>query len=157
MPDPSQVCDLHHSSQLHQILNPLSEARDWTCILMDTSHVPYHWAIMGTSYFSYWVMSCLCILAHLYLLYLKFLPPCLHLALSHSSAKNQLRCVFSQKAIPNSSCLDWDFINLVHISLAACATSFSSFICKSFYKSAFSLNYDLLRTGAASIYFCDWL
>jgi len=27
-PDPSRVCDLHHSSQQHQILNPLSEARD---------------------------------------------------------------------------------------------------------------------------------
>ena len=26
--DPSHVCDLHHSSLQHQILNPLSEARD---------------------------------------------------------------------------------------------------------------------------------
>ena len=26
--DPSHVCDLHHSSQQRQILNPLSEARD---------------------------------------------------------------------------------------------------------------------------------
>ena len=26
--DPSYVYDLHHSSQQHQILNPLSEARD---------------------------------------------------------------------------------------------------------------------------------
>ena len=25
---PSRMCDLHHSSQHHQILNPLSEARD---------------------------------------------------------------------------------------------------------------------------------
>ena len=39
--DPSQVCDLHHSSQQHQILNSLSEARDGTCILMDTSRVCY--------------------------------------------------------------------------------------------------------------------
>ena len=28
-PDPNIVCDLHHSSQQCQILNPLSEARDW--------------------------------------------------------------------------------------------------------------------------------
>ena len=35
-PDPSCVCDLHHNSQQHQILDPLSEARDRTCILMDT-------------------------------------------------------------------------------------------------------------------------
>ena len=30
------------------ILNPLSEARDWTCIPMDTSQFSYHWATMGT-------------------------------------------------------------------------------------------------------------
>ena len=33
MADPSRVCDLHHSSQQHGILNPLSEVRDGTCIL----------------------------------------------------------------------------------------------------------------------------
>ena len=27
-PDPSLNCELHHSSQQHWILNPLSEARD---------------------------------------------------------------------------------------------------------------------------------
>ena len=30
MGDLSLVCDLHHSSLQHQILHPLSEARDWT-------------------------------------------------------------------------------------------------------------------------------
>ena len=35
----SYGCDLHHSSQQRQILNPLSKARDQTCILMDTSRV----------------------------------------------------------------------------------------------------------------------
>ena len=35
------ICDLHHSSRQHQILNPLSKARDQTCILMDTSQVDY--------------------------------------------------------------------------------------------------------------------
>ena len=38
MPDLTCVCDLHHSSQQRQILNPLSKARE-TCILMDTSQV----------------------------------------------------------------------------------------------------------------------
>ena len=33
---------LHHNSQQHQILNPESEARDQTCILMDTSQVHHH-------------------------------------------------------------------------------------------------------------------
>ena len=39
MPDPHCIWDLHHSSQQHQFLNPLSEARDRTRILMDTSRV----------------------------------------------------------------------------------------------------------------------
>ena len=37
MQDLSCVFDLYHSSQQHWILNPLSEARDWTCVLMDIS------------------------------------------------------------------------------------------------------------------------
>ena len=41
-PDPSCVCSLRHSSQQHGILNPLSEARDQTSILVDTSRVHYH-------------------------------------------------------------------------------------------------------------------
>ena len=36
MPDLSHICDLISNSKS---LNPLSEARDGTCILMDTSHV----------------------------------------------------------------------------------------------------------------------
>ena len=36
MPDPSYDCDLLHRSQQHWILNALREARDQTCILMDT-------------------------------------------------------------------------------------------------------------------------
>ena len=32
--DPSRIGDLHHSSWQHRTLNPLSGARDWTCVLM---------------------------------------------------------------------------------------------------------------------------
>ena len=39
--DPSRVCDLHHSSWQHHILNPLSEAMDQTCVLMDTSQIHF--------------------------------------------------------------------------------------------------------------------
>ena len=39
MPDLSHICDLHHSSRQRQILNPVSEARDSTVILMDPSQV----------------------------------------------------------------------------------------------------------------------
>ena len=42
MQDPSLVCDLHYSSWQCQILNPLSEGRDQTQILMGTSRVCYH-------------------------------------------------------------------------------------------------------------------
>ena len=37
--DLSHVCNLYHSSWQRQILNPLSKARDQTCILMDPSQV----------------------------------------------------------------------------------------------------------------------
>ena len=42
MPDPSHVFNLYHSLWQCQILNPLSKARDQTCILMDTSQVHFH-------------------------------------------------------------------------------------------------------------------
>uniref|UniRef100_A0A8C3WB74 RAB36, member RAS onco family n=1 Tax=Catagonus wagneri TaxID=51154 RepID=A0A8C3WB74_9CETA len=41
MPNPSHLCNLHHSSWQRCILSPLSEAGDHTCILMDTSRVRY--------------------------------------------------------------------------------------------------------------------
>ena len=47
MPDPSLICSLHHSSCQHRILNPLSRARDWTHVLMDTCQICYHWTTMG--------------------------------------------------------------------------------------------------------------
>ena len=37
--DPSHVCDLHQSSQQCRILNPLSKARDQTCVLMDNRFI----------------------------------------------------------------------------------------------------------------------
>ena len=35
----SHICNLHHSSRQRQILNPLREARDGTCILVDASQI----------------------------------------------------------------------------------------------------------------------
>ena len=42
MQDPSTTFNLYHSSRQRQILNPLTEARDGTCVLMDTSWVLFH-------------------------------------------------------------------------------------------------------------------
>ena len=46
MPDPA--ASVTYSSRQHWILNPLSEARDWTSILVGTSRVHYCWAATGT-------------------------------------------------------------------------------------------------------------
>ena len=46
--DQSHVCNLHHSSRPHRILNPLSKARNWTRNLMFLVGFVNHWAIMGT-------------------------------------------------------------------------------------------------------------
>ena len=46
-PDLSHVCELHHSSWQHRILNPPREARDRIHVLMGTSQVHYHWASTG--------------------------------------------------------------------------------------------------------------
>ena len=36
------------SLQQRWILNPLSETRHWTCVLMDPSQIHFHWSRMGT-------------------------------------------------------------------------------------------------------------
>ena len=41
-PDPSHICNPHHSSRQCQILNPLIEARDRTCNLMIPSRICFH-------------------------------------------------------------------------------------------------------------------
>ena len=46
--DPIRLCNLYHSSWQCWILYPLSKARDWTRVLLETSRVCYHWAMMGT-------------------------------------------------------------------------------------------------------------
>ena len=55
MPDPSCICGLHSSLQQCQILNPLSEARDRSCILKAASQalnlLGYNGNSISTSYF----------------------------------------------------------------------------------------------------------
>ena len=42
MPDLSRICKLHHSSWQYWVLNPLSEARDQTQILLIVSRFVTH-------------------------------------------------------------------------------------------------------------------
>ena len=46
--DQRRVCDLHHSSQQCQILNPLSKARDRTCNLMVPRWIHFSFPTRGT-------------------------------------------------------------------------------------------------------------
>ena len=48
MPDLICICDLQHSSWQRWILDPLSEARDRTGVLMVISWVHYHCTTTGT-------------------------------------------------------------------------------------------------------------
>ena len=55
--DLSHICDLHHSSQICWIPDPLSEARDWNRILVDTSQIHFHCATTGTPTVIYWATA----------------------------------------------------------------------------------------------------
>ena len=46
-------CQPTPSSQQCQILNPLSMARDQTCILMGASQIHFHWTMIGTPHLSF--------------------------------------------------------------------------------------------------------
>ena len=46
--NPSHICNLHHSSRQYWILNPLSKARDWTWVLIDTNQIRFCGATIGT-------------------------------------------------------------------------------------------------------------
>ena len=48
MQDPSRVCDLHHNSQQHWILNSLSKAKDQTHNFMVTGQIRFCCATVGT-------------------------------------------------------------------------------------------------------------
>ena len=61
MPYPSYICDLHHSSGQCRILNPLIEAWDQNCVLMNTSQINFCWAMMGTPQVAFYTE---CIVLH---------------------------------------------------------------------------------------------
>ena len=57
MPDPSLVCDLHHSSWKCQILNPLREAKGRTCNFVVPSQICLRCAMTGTPFFFFCLMA----------------------------------------------------------------------------------------------------
>ena len=63
-PDPSCLCHLHCSLRQCRILNPLNEARDRTCILMNTSWVCYPlsqaWMVVRSAvscFYGHWLLG----------------------------------------------------------------------------------------------------
>ena len=48
--DLSSICELHHNSRQCWVLNPLMEARNRTCILLDISGIHFRCTTMGTPY-----------------------------------------------------------------------------------------------------------
>ena len=58
--DPSHVCNVHHSSRQHRILNPLGKARDRTHNLMVPSGFVNHCAMMGTPATA--ILKCDCVM-----------------------------------------------------------------------------------------------
>ena len=56
--DPNYVCDPQHSSRQYWIFNPLSKARDGTCILVNTSQIHFHCTTTGTPYFFFFFFVC---------------------------------------------------------------------------------------------------
>ena len=73
--DRSHVCDLHHSSKQHWILNPLSEARDWSHNLMVPSQIRFCCPTTGTPVFSFFnsLISALIFISFLLILALCFI------------------------------------------------------------------------------------
>ena len=69
-PDPSCICDLHRSSWQCWIPDPLSKARDWTCIPMDTK-LDSFLLYLKVKLFSFSVVSLKWLLTSL-----DFLDPC---------------------------------------------------------------------------------
>ena len=55
--DPSRICHLHHSSRQRRLLNPLREARERTCVLMDARRVlnPLNHSGDAKKHFKKWV------------------------------------------------------------------------------------------------------
>ena len=73
--DPSHICHLHHSSQQHRISNPLSEARDQTCVLIDAIQIHFHWAMAGTPNHNFFDWISMVTICDVHCIFFLFWPP----------------------------------------------------------------------------------
>ena len=62
--DLNRACDLYHSSQQHRILNPLSEARDRTCILVGFVTTEPQWELLPNHFNQIIYHVCACTHTH---------------------------------------------------------------------------------------------
>ena len=145
MPELSRVCDLHHSSWQFRILNPLSEARDRTIVLMDTSQICFCWARMGTPKFKFFILAQGSTQSNLYLpLQLNFLP--LFPLTPYSSHYDLLSVLWIGPflVIPsvwNISCLSSWFVHSHALSLSS--INYSCSITLFIFSLALTLNFNL--------------
>ena len=56
VPDLSYICDIQHSSQIRQTINPLNKARYWAHVLMDASQFHYHCATTEFPFFFIFIL-----------------------------------------------------------------------------------------------------
>ena len=86
--DPSHVCDLHCSSWKRWIFNPLSEARDLTHILMDTSWICFCCTTTGTQ------KNFICLGSRKYSMYLRIWTPLIWITLASKAITHYVNNYF---------------------------------------------------------------
>ena len=135
MPDPSHVCDLHHSLRQCWILNTLSEARDRTCILMDSSQIRFCWATTGTSLWDVFTSFLLPQFAKGYMNWYKYPPAWVpsscsvnagfhhpplsyHVLLTRCCSHDGMELQTSRRELSHN--LGWVQLNTAHISTDNC-------------------------------------
>ena len=89
------AASLYHISQQSWVLNWLSKARDWIRILMDTSQIHFHWAMMGILWWR--IFFYMCVFTNMSV---RRAHTCLHVQMIYSLIL--LWCLYYKIALPSS-------------------------------------------------------